>query len=218
MTLFWRIFIWAAVAPVAFILYFQLKNECEPKKNIIVGVTLPYSARYDPEIRAMLERYKREMKGACWASLAAVVPCLFVGSVGAQIILMTIWIIALCVVLYLPYIRCNRDLQKLKTRRGWRQEEAPQAVTDLKAAAEEMRWLSPWWFLPPLLISLIPLLSDRTIWWLWALDGVLVPVFYLCYRYLYRSRSEVVDADSARTSALTWIRRYNWGKDRKSVV
>ena len=212
MTLFWRIFIWAAVVPVAFILYFQLKNECEPKKNIIVGVTLPYSARYDPEIRAMLERYKREMKGACWASLAAVVPCLFVGSVGAQIILMTIWIIALCVVLYLPYIRCNRDLQKLKTRRGWRQEEAPQAVTDLKAAAEEMRWLSPWWFLSPLLISLIPLLSDRTIWWLWALDGVLVPVFYLCYRYLYRSRSEVVDADSARTSALTRIRRYNWGK------
>ena len=139
MTLFWRIFIWAAVVPVAFILYFQLKNECEPKKNIIVGVTLPYSARYDPEVQALLERYKREMKGACWASLAAVVPCLFVGSVGAQIILMTIWIIALCVVLYLPYIRCNRDLQKLKTRRGWRQEDAPQAVTDLKAAAEEMR-------------------------------------------------------------------------------
>ena len=105
MTLFWRIFIWAAVVPVAFILYFQLKNECEPKKNIIVGVTLPYSARYDPEVQALLERYKRGIKRACWASLAAVVPCLFVGSVGAQIVLMTIWIIALCVVLYLPYIR-----------------------------------------------------------------------------------------------------------------
>lgn len=209
----WRIFIWAAMAPVVFILYFQLKNECEPKKNLIVGVTLPYSARYDPDVQALLERYKQEMKQAFWVSLAAVVPCLFVGSAGAQIILMMLWIIALCVVFYLPYIRCNQALQKLKGERGWRrQEDAPQAVTDLKAAVEEPRWLSPWWFLPPLLISLIPLFFDRTLWWLWILDAAMVLVFYLSYRYLYRGRSEVVDADSARTSALTRVRRYNWGK------
>ena len=213
MTLFWNIFMWAAMMPVAFILYFQLKNECEPKKNLIVGVTLPYAARYDPDVQALLVRYRREMKRTLWASLAAVVPSLFVRSFGVQLTLLMLWVIALCLVFFIPYVRCNRALQALKAERGWRRrEEADQAVADLRAAAEGMRWLSPRWFLPPFLLSLVPLAFDRTVWWLWALDAALIPVFYFCYRYLYRVRSEVVDADSGRTLALTRIRRYNWGK------
>ena len=85
-------------------------------------------------------------------------------------------------------------------------------VTDLQAAAEEIRWLSPWWFLPPFLIALIPLFFEPDVWWAWTVCAVMVPVFYLCYRWLYRNRAEVVDADSQRTMALTRIRRYNWGK------
>ena len=85
-------------------------------------------------------------------------------------------------------------------------------VTDLTAAAAELRWLSPWWFLPPLLIGLVPLLFDRELWWLWASLTAMIPISYACYRYLYRSRAEVVDEDSGRTLALTRIRRYNWGK------
>ena len=62
------------------------------------------------------------------------------------------------------------------------------------------------------MISLVPLFFERTVWWLWGLDAVIVPVSYLCYRYLYRNRAEAVDEDSERTLALTRIRRYNWGK------
>ena len=39
MTLGWRLFMWAAALPVLPIMYFVQKNECKPKKNIIVGVT-----------------------------------------------------------------------------------------------------------------------------------------------------------------------------------
>ena len=189
------------------------KNECKPKKNIITGVTLPYEAQGDEEVLALLERYKRELKRMCWVMLAAVVPGLFIRSVGLFMIYVVVWIIALCAVFAVPYIRCNKSLRRLKEERGWlRTEEAPQVVTDLQAAAEEMRWLSPWWFFPPFFIALIPLFFEREVWWAWTICAAMVPVFYLCYRYLYRNRAEVVDADSRRTMALTRIRRYNWGK------
>ena len=213
MTLFWRIFMWAVMLPALPIVYFMQKNECKPKKNILVGVTLPYEAQRDEEVLSLLERYKKEMKVICWVMLALTAPLLFVRSAGLHIIALTLWAEALAVVFSIPYIRCNKALRKLKTDRGWlRTEDVPQVVTDLKAAAEEMRWLSPWWFLPPFAISLVPLFFDRTVWLLWALDALIVPVSYLCYRYLYRNRAEVVDEDSQRTLALTRIRRYNWGK------
>lgn len=213
MTLFWNIIMWGSMISLVPIMYFMLKNECKPKKNIIVGVTLPYEAQQDETVLALLERYKKEMKITCWASLAAVVPGLFISDIGIAMTALMLWIVAICVVFFIPYIRCNRSLRQLKEERGWRRTgEAPHAVTDLKAAAEEMRWISPWWFLPPVIISLIPLFFDRTTWWMWVIDAALVPVFYLCYRYLYRNRAEVVDEDSERTIALTRIRRYNWGK------
>ena len=213
MTVFWSIIAWAVMLPVLPIVYFMQKNECKPKKNIITGVTLPYEAQGDEEVLALLERYKRELKRMCWVMLAAVVPGLFIRSVGLFMIYVVVWIIALCAVFAVPYIRCNKSLRRLKEERGWlRTEEAPQVVTDLQAAAEEMRWLSPWWFLPPFFIALIPLFFEREVWWAWTICAAMVPVFYLCYRYLYRNRAEVVDADSRRTMALTRIRRYNWGK------
>ncbi len=213
MTVFWSIIAWAVMLPLLPIMYFMQKNECKPKKNIIVGVTLPYEAQGDAEVLALLERYGKELKRMCWAMLAAVVPGLFVRSLGLFITYYVTWAVAIGAVLAVPYIRCNKSLRQLKEARGWRRtEDAPQVVADLAAAAEEMRWLSPWWFLPPFLISLVPLAFAGEVWWAWTACAALVPVFYLCYRYLYRNRAEVVDADSQRTMALTRIRRYNWGK------
>jgi uncharacterized membrane protein len=213
MTLGWRLFMWAAALPVLPIMYFVQKNECKPKKNIIVGVTLPYEAQGDGEVLALLERYKREMKLICWIMLAAGLPSLFLRSFGAFLTVWMLWVEAICVIFFIPYVRCNKALRRLKEARCWRQrEEVPQVVTDLQAAAEEIRWLSPWWFLPPFLIALIPLFFEPDVWWAWTVCAVMVPVFYLCYRWLYRNRAEVVDADSQRTMALTRIRRYNWGK------
>ena len=209
----WRLFMWAAALPVLPIVYFMQKNECKPKKNIIVGVTLPYEAQGDGEVLALLERYKREMKLICWIMLAAGLPSLFLRSFGAFLTVWMLWVEAICVIFFIPYVRCNKALRRLKEARCWRQrEEVPQVVTDLQAAAEEIRWLSPWWFLPPFLIALIPLFFEPDVWWAWTVCAVMVPVFYLCYRWLYRNRAEVVDADSQRTMALTRIRRYNWGK------
>lgn len=213
MTLFWKLIMWAGIIWLLPLLNAYFKSECKPKKNIIAGVTLPYSAQDDAAVLALLARYKKDLKLTCWIMLAAAVPSLLLQGFGAFMTYWLTWTIFMCLSFYVPYICCNKAMRKLKEDRGWRRaEEVPQVVTDLKAAAEEMRWLSPWWFLPPFVISLVPLFFERTVWWLWGLDAVIVPVSYLCYRYLYRNRAEVVDEDSERTLALTRIRRYNWGK------
>ena len=212
MTIGWNLILWVAVLPVLPILYFVQKDECKPKKNIIVGITLPYEAQSDPSVLAHLERFKRELRLTAWGFLAAIVPSLFLWSFGVLMTYWLTWTVLLCVIAFIPYVRCNRALRRLKEERGWKRGEASQAVIDLRAAAEEMRWISPLWFLPPLLISLVPLCFDRELWGLWLLDAVLIPVFYACYRRLYRNRAEVVDSDTDRTLALTRIRRYNWGK------
>lgn len=212
MTIGWSLFLWAIILPVLPIVYFMLKNESKPKKNIVVGTTLPYEAQRDEAVLALLERYKKELKLACRIFLALIVPCLFIRSFGVFMTVWLTWTVLLCLAFFLPYIRCNNALRKLKEERGWGRNGAPQVVTDLKAAAEEMRWISPWWFLPPFLLSLTPLCFDRDFWLLWMLDAVLIPVFYACYRRLYRNRAEVVDDNTDRTLALTRIRRYNWGK------
>ena len=208
----WMLFLWAVILPVLPIMYFTLKNECKPKKNIIVGVTLPHESHNDPSVLAFLKRYKKELRLTCWGFLAIIVPCLFIQSFSVSMTVWLTWIVMVCVAFYIPYIRCYKALRQLKEERGWRQKDTPQVVTDLKAAAEEMRWISPWWFLPPFLISLIPLCFDQDFWGLWVPDAALISVFYVCYRWLYRNRADVVDNNTDRTLVLTRIRRYNWGK------
>ena len=64
--------------------------------------------------------------------------------------------------------QCTHPLQflpvPLQQGKHFRIPLSPQVVADLAAAAEEMRWLSPWWFLPPFLISLVPLAFAGEVW------------------------------------------------------
>lgn len=213
MSWFWtNLILWCSLIWLPWLMCHLLGNEARPKKNIIVGVTLPYEAQVDPAVGELLASYKKQLRRTAWLLTVPALPCLFVRSAGLSMTLWFIWIIAACIAPNVPYIRCNRALAQMKAERGWRRQGGEKAVIDLRAAAEEMRWLSPLWFLPPLLISLVPLLFQRPLWWLWLLDAGMVVLFYVCYRFLYRSRTEMADGDTERTIALTRIRRYNWGK------
>ena len=41
--------------------YFMLRNETKPKKNIILGVTLPLLAQSDPRVGDIVRRFKRNV-------------------------------------------------------------------------------------------------------------------------------------------------------------
>ncbi len=207
-----NLLLWGSMLWMPWLMYFVLKNETKPKKNIIVGTTLPYEAHTDPQVTAILDIFRRELKTASWLCMVPAVPCVFIESFGLSMTIWLIWVIAVCVVPVIPYVRCNKALRALKEQRGWRRRSDARAVVDLKAAAVEMKWLSPMLFLPPFLISLLPVVFDPEMWLLWLIMAAMVALFYVSYRYLYRNRAEMVDDNTERTLALTRIRRYNWGK------
>lgn len=207
----WRIILWLCLLPVVPILYVTLANEAKFKKNIAVGVTLPYEGREDGEVKARLARFKRELGWTCAALAVVVVPCLFVKDFGPMMFLWGVWLI-LCVALpYVPYVRCNRDLKRLKAERGW-DLNAGQTVTVDTGAVSLGKWLSPWLFVPAVLLSLLSLVWDRDFWIIYAVDAVCAGGFWLCYRWLYRNRAEMVDSNTELTKVLTQVRRYNWGR------
>ena len=142
------VILWLSMIWLPPLLGLFLRNEAKPKKNIIVGTTLPHEAQGDPAVLALTARYKRELKWVCLALMLPAIPGVFIRDFGLNMLLWTTWILVICVAVNIPYVRCNRALRRLKTDRGWRREPSGQAVADLRAAAMELKWLSPLWFLP----------------------------------------------------------------------
>ena len=211
-----RVILWASTIWLVPLMYFFLKNETKFKKNIAVGVTLPYEGRTDPETLALLARFKKELG---WAALAllvlAAVLIVMPVSFGLALTLYLVWI-DLCVVLpVVPYVRCNAALKGLKKARGWENPRRQTAVADLNMAAQPEKKLHPMAFLLPLIVSALP------VWWAlgWGrtTEGLIlltgpgcVVLFWLCWRFAFRRKAEVVDGNEDLTAALTRIRRRAW--------
>ena len=171
--------LWGCIIWIVPLMYVLLRNEAKWKKNIVVGATLPYEARQDPEVEETLRRYQRQLGWMSVLLLLVTVPCMFVPQFSVQFILWSFWLLLAMVLLQIPFVRTNKALRRIKVERGWRRQPSAQAVSDLTAAAVPMKWLSPWWFLPPLVLSLIPMALDRELWVLWVMDAVLVVFCYL---------------------------------------
>lgn len=208
-----NLILWGCVIWMPAFFYVLLKNETKFKKNIAVGVTFPQEARDDEELQQILSIYKKHLLYVCIALFVTAIPCIFIpATAGMVMTIWMIWLLLCCVLPYVPYIQCNRKLKQLKETRGWKQQTGPVQTVDLRAASIQTRWLSPYWFLLPAAISLVPLLSDTDIAIVYLLDAALILFFWFCYRCLYRNKSEVVDDNPALTEALTRIRRHHWGR------
>ena len=143
--------------------------------------------------------------------ILAAVFCIWIPDFSTGFIIWCFWIDAAILFPYLPYICCNRRLKDIKRQQGWQRKERETAV-NISAAAAPVRWISPWMFLLPLLISLLPFLYERQMKFLYLTDAAMIVFCFGAYRFLYRQRAETVDSSQEITEALSRIRRYNWGK------
>ena len=206
-----NIILWLSIIWLAPLMCIVLANETKFKKNIAVGVTLPYEGRQDVEVQKRLSRFKKELWLLCVFLLLLALPGMLVKNLAGNMTIWFLWL-DLCVFLpFIPYVRCNRELKRIKRERGWN-VNAGQTLTVDTAAVGAGRWLSPWLFLPPLLLCLLPLVFERSFWFVYLMDALCVVLFWFCYRYLYRNRAELVDENTELTLALTQVRRQNWAK------
>lgn len=211
MNLLVSLFLWGCILPVLPILYCSMRNEIKFKKNIVVGVTLPYEARNNADVMYRLDQYKRELKKVFLLLLAIAIPCTMIQSMSATLFIWGAWLILMLVLPNIPYAKCNRDLKEIKRANGWSHQSRDVLWIDTNAIPKD-KWYSPWLFAPAVLLCLLPLIWDRDMIALYVIDAVSAFGCWIGYRYLYRNRAEIVDADQDLTQVLSHIRRRNWGK------
>lgn len=206
--------------PVLPIVTALLANEAKPKKNIVIGVTLPFEARQTEQVQAVCRAYRRRLWLWCGVLTALLLPSLLLRHDSLVLSWQMMWVLAAIAVPYAVYARAHLRLGALKRENGWMGEAAGRVLVDTRAAAAAQKRVSAWWFLPAVLAGLVPvaaLLIDpaQQSWPLLALyvmDALLAPACWASYRFLYRSRAEVVDGQELVTQALTRARRRQWGR------
>lgn len=132
----WRIILWGSLIWLPYLMYRVLGGEAKFTKNIVVGVTMPFEAHEDAEVCRRLAKFKKELGIVCAVLTAAVVPCVFIRSVSLSMTLYLTWADVCIVIPYIPYLRCNRDLKRIKRSRGWAAERGDTRTVDLKAIQE----------------------------------------------------------------------------------
>ena len=203
--------LWLSLCWMPILMYVTLVNETKFKKNIAIGVTLPFEARRHPDVLARLAQFKKEELYICIGLMLLCIPGIFL-SFSMSFSLWFVWMTAAVVVPYIPYVRCNTDLKRIKLEHGWKRPSAADTVTVDMAAMPDSKWMSPWLFAPAPLLCLIPMLFERDLSFLYLMDAAMAILCWLGYRYLYRNKAEMVDDNSTVTAALSRIRRIQWGR------
>lgn len=205
-----NIILWGSIIWLPVLMCLMLRNEAKFKKNIAVGVTFPKEGREDSGVIAVLSRFKKEMVWLCAGLVIVAVPCVFIPRFGVQYMLWCIWMDFAIVLPFIPYALCNKRLKEIKHERGWSRQS--ESVAEIKVAAIPAKWISPWLFVLPFALSVVPVVFDTDGWILYAMDAVMVLLCWFGYRYLYRNKAEAADDNVEVTEILTRIRRRNWGK------
>lgn len=211
-----RLILWACGIIIIPLLYWQLNNETKFKKNIALGVTLPYVGRTHPQTVELLQQFRRVLRWTCLGLLVSVVVLVLLPmSTGLSLTVWLVWIDVAMVLPFIPYVKYHKKLKALKKEQGWYPEVPRTRVVNLTAAAQQEKPISPVQFLLPLVVSMVPL-----VWgilqqdWLMAaifLTGpVCVLLFWALYRWAMRRRAETVDGNETLTQTLTRLRRRAW--------
>ena len=211
-----RLILWACGIIIIPLMFWQLNNETKFKKNIALGVTLPYEGRTHPQTQELLTKFRRVLRWTCLGLLVSVVVLVLLPmSTGLSLTIWLIWIDVAMVVPFVPYVKYHKKLKALKQEQGWFPEVPRTHVVNLTAAAQQEKPISPVQFLLPLVASLPPL-----VWgvmkkdWLMAamfLTGpVCILLFWVLYQWAMRRRAETVDENETLTQTLTRLRRRAW--------
>ena len=209
--LLFNILMWASIFWIAPLLGYLMTNNAKFKKNIAVGVTFMEEGKQDAEVISRLNKYKKQIKMITIVLLLAIIPGVFVSKFWILLTYYLVWTDVTIFIYAIPFYLCNKDLKAIKKRRGWVQHSGEKVEIDMESIPN-FKEISPLLFIIPCIVSLLPLVWDRTFYVLYITSAASVLVFWFSYRYFYRNRSERVNEEKDLTRVLTQIRHYNWSK------
>lgn len=204
--------------PILVILYVTLVNETKPKKNIILGATLPYASLRDPRVLEICEQFKRTLRKALWILGIVPLPSIFIPYASIAMAVIFNWILVVVFVPYVIYVRYRRRLLLLK-KDLLQGKDTLRTTTyvDIQASIQQPKPLSLLWHVPPLIMGLFPVTVCLLSFQEAAIDGwilftyismAFVPILAMAIHCIFhRQPPEVIGDDSRLNAAITRIRR-----------
>lgn len=222
MNLFLLIFLTVCFLPLVPLLYFTLRNETKPHNNIILSTTLPKEAWEDERVLTIIKDFKKELNLATLLLLLLYIPFFFIPYISIAITYVLTWMIFLLILPYLPYRKYGLKLRALKKENWYHPELLKISVADTKNFSvfeEKQNNYNFIHFLLPLIVNFIPMLfplvvpteqSNFLLYFMVLINAFCILLFYICYRFTYRRKSDRINSNSTLTENLTRIRRYYW--------
>lgn len=206
-----NLILWGVLLFMAGVSLWQSLDEAKSKKNLILGVTLPFEAREDPQVLSVLARHKKQQKLAFFLFIPICIGCLFIKELSVSFILWSFaFLLCLCVPPFI-LVLSNRKLKRLKAQKGWVSPQA-QLVRVETVSLSLGRKASVWGYIPPALFCVLAAFLDSSFGFFHLFFAATAVFSFLSARFLYRNKSETVDDDAARTKTLTELRRKRWNR------
>lgn len=209
-----------SMLPVLPIIYYLMINEAEPKKNIVLGVTLPVDQLDNPLVLQMIARYKKELRIWSLCLLPVLAVPFFIKSFAIGFSIYMIWILVVVILCIYPFAKYNQKLSKIKKEREWSSSYANTVVVDMKAVMMRQSKSLTIWYLILNVISFAPLgyafihwEKDEYFSGKVMLLVIMASITLLCFLIdllLRRQKGEVISEDSIRNTTMTRIRRKAW--------
>lgn len=206
--------------PILPIIYYMMINEAEPKKNIVLGVTLPTQEITNPLVLEVIENYKKELRKWTLLLLPILIVPFFIPGFSIGFTIQMLWILLVVLLSFYPFAKYNERLAKIKKEQQWGTTYTNTVVVDMKLVEyKESRSLTFWYLLLNVL-TFLPVgygilcweRNDRFFWNLVVL-GTEASITLLCfifYLFLERLKGEVISENSVRNATITRIRRKAW--------
>ena len=204
--------------PILVIMYFMLANETKPKKNIILGATLPYTSLRDPRVLVICDQFKKALRKALWILALIALPCIFIPYASIAMALIINWMLPVVIVPYVIYARYRQRLLSIKKELLQGKEISQASIqVDLQASVQQPKPVSLAWHLPPLIMGMIPVIAcllsyqkangDGWLLTTYITMALMVPLAMLLHRSYHRQNPDIVSNDSRLNAAMTRIRR-----------
>lgn len=203
------------------LMYIMMRNNAVVKKGIVLSVTLPAEALKDPDVQACCQAFRKELKITFWVLTAVLLPCIFLPWFSVTLTVSMVWLLIALILPFWVYGKSYKKLLALKRCRGWQTSTAGQTVVEL-CPMKLPKPINPGWFVPPMILSVLPLLSNildepdpssaMTLNITAAACLFATALSLVFYGLIYRQRTDAVNDDRDLTAALTRVRRYNWNK------
>lgn len=139
--------------PFVFLMYFLLKNEATPKRNLYFGITLDKEQAGTPKVVEITKTYHKQMRLLFWIMMLAPIPMFFIPWSSVFMSAWLLWILASVVCFFVPFGIANKKIRTLKIEKGWKQPESAPVLAEIKNAGK-IRRVKWYHFLPPAVASL----------------------------------------------------------------